>query len=46
MGSIICSSVLMWKYKALNKEKKEQCAREDIDEDMCRDLGDQSPLFR
>jgi hypothetical protein len=46
MGSIIFSSVLMWKYKALNKEKEEECAREHIDEDMYRDLGDKSPLFR
>jgi hypothetical protein len=46
MGSIVCSFILMWRYKALNKEKEEQCAREDIDEDKYRDLGDKNPLFR
>jgi hypothetical protein len=49
MGSVVCSSILMWKYKALNKEKEELCAREGIVESMkddYRDLGDKSPLFR
>jgi hypothetical protein len=39
----------MWKYRGLNEEKEELCAREGIDESMhskYRDLGDQSPLFR
>jgi hypothetical protein len=39
----------MWKYRVLNKEKEELCAREGIDESMHNkysDLGDQSPLFR
>jgi len=47
--SIVCSSILMWKYRGLNKEKEELCAREGIDESMhskYRDLADQSPLFR
>jgi hypothetical protein len=34
MGSIVCSSFLMWKYKALNKEKEELCAREGIEDSM------------
>jgi hypothetical protein len=49
IGSIICSSILMWKYSALNKEKEELCLREGIDEskqDRYRELGDASPLFR
>jgi hypothetical protein len=49
MGSVICSSILMWKYKALNKEKEELCARDGIDKSMTdkyHDLGDKSPLFR
>ncbi len=48
LGSIVCSCVLMWTYKRLNKEE-EQCAREGIHEsmkDMYRDLADKSPLFR
>jgi len=47
--SIICSSVMMWKYRALNKEKEELCLRESIDESMrdrYTELGDASPLFR
>ncbi len=47
--SIICSSIMMWTYKRLNKEKEEQCAREGINEgmkDRYRDLADKSPLFR
>ncbi|KAF8264583.1 MFS general substrate transporter [Lactarius quietus] len=47
--SIICSCIMMWTYKRLNKEKEEQCAREGIDEsmkDQYRDLADESPLFR
>lgn len=49
LGSIICSSILMWKYRALNKEKEELCQREGIDgkmEDKYSELGDKSPLFR
>ncbi len=48
MGSIVCSCIMMWTYKRLNKEE-EQCAREGIHEsmkDMYRDLADKSPLFR
>ncbi|KAH9062458.1 MFS general substrate transporter [Lactarius vividus] len=47
--SIVCSCVLMWTYKRLNKEKEEQCVREGINESMkgmYRDHTDQSPLFR
>ncbi|KAI9455429.1 MFS general substrate transporter [Lactarius psammicola] len=47
--SIICSCIMMWTYKRLNKEKEEQCAREGINEDMkdmYRELADKSPLFR
>ncbi|KAH9062462.1 MFS general substrate transporter [Lactarius vividus] len=47
--SIVCSCIMMWTYKRLNKEKEEQCAREGINEDMkdvyC-ELSDKSPLFR
>ena len=49
MGSIVCSCIMMWTYKRLNKEKEEHCAREGIQEsmmDMYRDLADKSPLFR
>ena len=49
MGSIVCSSILMWRYGVLNKEKEELCLREGIDENMrdrYRELGDESPLFR
>ena len=49
LGSILCSCLLMWTYKRINKEKEEQCAREGIDEskeDLYRDLADKSPLFR
>jgi hypothetical protein len=48
-GSIVCSCIMMWTYKKLNKEKEELCAREGIHEsmkDMYRDLADKSPLFR
>ncbi|KAH8994727.1 MFS general substrate transporter [Lactarius hatsudake] len=48
-ASIVCSSIMMWTYKRLNKEKEEQCAREGIHEsmkDVYRDLADKSPLFR
>ncbi|KAH8982697.1 MFS general substrate transporter [Lactarius akahatsu] len=47
--SIVCSCVLMWTYKRLNKEKEEQCVREGINESMkgmYRDHADKSPLFR
>jgi MFS family permease len=46
---IVCSCIMMWKYKRLNREKEELCAREGINEsmkDMYRDLADKSPLFR
>ncbi|KAF8262426.1 MFS general substrate transporter [Lactarius quietus] len=46
---IVCTCIMMWTYKRLNKEKEELCAREGINEsmkDMYRDLADQSPLFR
>ena len=49
VGSITCSLILMWKYRALNKEKEELCLREGIDEsaqDRYAELGDASPLFR
>jgi hypothetical protein len=49
VSSVVCTSFLMWKYKALNKKKEELCAREGIVESMednYRDLGDKSPLFR
>jgi hypothetical protein len=49
IGSIICSFILMWKYRALNKEKEELCLRENIDESLqnnYKELGDASPLFR
>ena len=49
MGSIVCSCIMMWTYKRLNKEKEEQCTREGIKEsmkDLYRDLADESPLFR
>jgi hypothetical protein len=49
IGSIVCSSILMWKYNVLNNEKEKLCLREGIDEgmqDMYRELGDASPLFR
>ncbi|KAH9062460.1 MFS general substrate transporter [Lactarius vividus] len=47
--SIVCSCVLMWTYKRLNKEKEELCIREGINESMkgmYRDHADKSPLFR
>jgi MFS family permease len=47
--SIVCSCIMMWTYRRLNKEKEEQCAREGINEsmkEMYRDLADESPLFR
>jgi len=47
--TIVCSSILVWKYKRLNEEKEKLCAREGIDGSMhskYRDLADQSPLFR
>ncbi|KAN0135408.1 MFS general substrate transporter [Lactarius tabidus] len=47
--SIVCSCIMMWIYRRLNKEKEELCAREGIHEsmkDMYRDLADKSPLFR
>jgi hypothetical protein len=47
--SIVCSCIMMWTYKRLNKEKEEHCAREGIQEsnmDIYRDLADKSPLFR
>ncbi|KAI9442626.1 MFS general substrate transporter [Lactarius indigo] len=47
--SIVCSCIMMWTYKRLNKEKEGQCAREGINEGMkdtyC-ELADKSPLFR
>jgi hypothetical protein len=49
MGSIVCTSIMMWTYTRLNKEKEELCAREGINEsmtEMYRDLADKSPLFR
>jgi hypothetical protein len=49
VGSIVCSCIMMWIYRRLNKEKEELCAREGIHEsmkDMYRDLADKSPLFR
>ena len=49
LGSIMCSCIMMWKYKRLNEEKDELCARGGINEsmkDMYRDLADKSPLFR
>ncbi|KAH9027724.1 hypothetical protein EDB85DRAFT_1974183 [Lactarius pseudohatsudake] len=49
IASIVCSSIMMWMYKRLNKEKEKQCAREGIHESMkgvYRDLADKSPLFR
>jgi hypothetical protein len=48
-GSFVCTSILMWKYRALNKEKEKRCIREGIVESMrdrYRELGDESPLFR
>ncbi|KAI0049941.1 MFS general substrate transporter [Auriscalpium vulgare] len=47
--TIILTSILMWKYDRLNKEKEELCVREGITEDMKHqyaDMGDKSPLFR
>jgi len=47
--SIISSSILMWRYSVINREKEELCAREGIDDsrkDEFRDMGDESPLFR
>jgi hypothetical protein len=49
MGSIVCTSIMMWTYTRLNKEKEELCASEGINEsmtDMYRDLADKSRLFR
>jgi hypothetical protein len=49
MGSIVCTSILMWKYRVLNKEKEELCIREGIVESMgdrYREMGDENPLFR
>jgi len=48
-SSILITSLLMWKYRALNKEKEELCIREgivDSMQDRYRELGDESPLFR
>jgi len=48
-GSIIASAFLMWKCRALNKEREEMCLREGIDHNMTEkycELGDRSPLFR
>jgi len=47
--SIVCTCIMMWTYKRLNREKEELCTREGIDEsmkDLYRDLADKSPLFR
>lgn len=47
--SILITSLLMWKYRTLNKEKEELCIREGIEDSMqdrYRELGDESPLFR
>ncbi|KAH9165460.1 major facilitator superfamily domain-containing protein [Lactarius sanguifluus] len=49
IGCLGASSIMMWTYKRLNKEREEQCAREGIHEnmqDVYRDLADKSPLFR
>ncbi|KAH9963863.1 MFS general substrate transporter [Russula dissimulans] len=49
IGWLSLSLILMWKYRALNKEKEELCEREGIDEKMedeYREVGDKSPLFR
>jgi hypothetical protein len=46
---MLSTSLLMWKYRALNKEKEELCTREGIVDSMrdrYRELGDKSPLFR
>lgn len=48
-GSIIASVLLMWRHRALNKEKEEICLREGIDRNMAEkyyEMGDRSPLFR
>ena len=50
-SSILVTSLLMWKYRALNKEKEELCIRDGIDDtvsmqDKYRESGDESPLFR
>lgn len=47
--AIISSSVAMFTYHRLNKQKEEQCLREGIDHSHApkfRDMGDASPLFR
>jgi len=33
-GSIIASSLLMWRHRALNKESEKICLREGIDRNM------------
>ncbi|KAF8260971.1 major facilitator superfamily domain-containing protein, partial [Lactarius quietus] len=46
--SIVCTCIIMWTYKRLNKEKEELCTHEGINEsmkDMYHDLADKSPLF-
>jgi hypothetical protein len=48
-GSIIVSSLLMWKTGAHNKKMDAMCLREGIDsnmEDKYSELGDNSPLYR
>ncbi|KAH9963862.1 MFS general substrate transporter [Russula dissimulans] len=47
--SIVCTCILMWRYRVLNRKKEELCLREGIDESMrdrYRELADESPLFR
>ncbi|KAI0032908.1 MFS general substrate transporter [Vararia minispora EC-137] len=47
--SIVCSLVLMYTYRRLNREKEEYCKREGITIDMqdqFKDMADKSPLFR
>ncbi|KAI0313918.1 MFS general substrate transporter [Amylostereum chailletii] len=47
--NIVCTTILMWRYRTVNKAREELCHREGITEDNAnevRAMGDNSPLFR
>ncbi|KAF8134535.1 major facilitator superfamily domain-containing protein [Boletus edulis] len=47
--SMLLSMFAMWNYNRINKQKEEQCRRDDITQDRMHEfqnMGDQSPLFR
>ena len=46
IGSIIYSSILIWKCRASNKEKEVREGTDEIAQNSYDELGDASPLFR